>query len=70
MNHTMEKEKTGQTRTFWDLKSFIILKSYFYLHLYTNRFKYHRIRTLISVGTCVGNSVENFSLHKVVLLQL
>lgn len=70
MNHTMEKEKTGQTRTFGDLKSLIILKSYFYLHLYTNRFKCHRIRILISVEKCVGNSVENFSLHKVVFLQL
>lgn len=70
MNHTMEKEKTGQTRTFGNLKSLIILKSYFYLHLYTNRFKCHRIRILISVETCVGNSVENFSLHKVVFLQL
>lgn len=70
MNHTMEKEKTGQTRTFWNLQSLMILKSYFYLHLYTNRFKCHIIRILISVEKCVGNSVENFSLHKVVLLQL
>ena len=45
-----------------------MFKSDISLHRYTNDVKYQRIRILISVGKGVGNNVENFSLHKNILI--
>ena len=45
-----------------------MFKSDFSLHRYTNDVKSQRIRLLISVGKGVGNDVENFSLHKNILI--